>query len=216
MTSTAYPTVRLSRDRAALVLVDHQVGLLLGVHDQDQENLRRNVIALAKMAAAYQLPVVLTTSADDGPNGALLPELAAELPNVTVVRRPGEIDAFDNAEFAAAVQATGRDQLIIAGISTDVCVAFAALSAVAAGYQVHAVLDASGTWSALASQAAAHRMGNAGVVLNGTVAVGAELQSDWRHDGGQQLAELYAGYAIPFYNSLISYAARNAQLAAQS
>ncbi len=216
MTSTAYPTVRLSRDRAALVLVDHQVGLLLGVHDQDQENLRRNVIALAKMAAAYQLPVVVTTSADDGPNGALLPELAAELPNVTVIRRPGEIDAFDNAEFAAAVQATGRDQLIIAGISTDVCVAFAALSAVAAGYQVHAVLDASGTWSALASQAAAHRMGNAGVVLNGTVAVGAELQADWRRDGGQQLAEVYAGYAIPFYGSLISYAARNAQLAAQS
>jgi nicotinamidase-related amidase len=215
MTSTAYPTARLHRDRAALVLVDHQVGLLLGVHDHDQENLRRNAIALAKMAAAYQLPVVVTTSADDGPNGALLPELAAELPNVPVIRRPGEIDAFDNTEFAAAVKATGRDQLIIAGISTDVCVAFAALSAVAAGYQAHAVLDASGTWSALASQAAAHRMGNAGVILNGTVAVGAELQSDWRHDGGQQLAELYAGYAIPFYNSLISYAARNAQLAAQ-
>jgi len=59
-------------------------------------------------------------------------------------------------------------------------------------------------------------MGNAGVVLNGTVAVGAELQADWRHDGGQQLAELYAGYAIPFYSSLISYATRNAQPAAQS
>jgi nicotinamidase-related amidase len=210
MASTTYPTVRLSRDRAALVFVDHQVGLLLGVHDQDQEQLRRNVIALAKMAAAYQLPVVVTTSAEDGPNGALLPELVAEFPGVEVIRRPGEIDAFDNPEFAAAVRATGRDQLVIAGISTDVCVAFAALSAVAAGYQVHAVLDASGTWGALASQAAAHRMGSAGVVLNSTVAVGAELQADWRLDGGQQLAELYAGHAIPFYASLISYAARAA------
>jgi nicotinamidase-related amidase len=168
------------------------------------------VIALAKMAAAYQLPVVVTTSAEDGPNGALLPELVAEFPGVEVIRRPGEIDAFDNPEFAAAVRATGRDQLVIAGISTDVCVAFAALSAVAAGYQVHAVLDASGTWGALASQAAAHRMGSAGVVLNSTVAVGAELQADWRLDGGQQLAELYAGHAIPFYASLISYAARAA------
>src|SRR6266545_480366 len=211
MASTTYPTTRLSRDRAALLFIDQQVALLLGVHDQDQEQLRRNVIALAKMAAAYQLPVVITTSADDGPNGALLPELAAELPGVEVVRRPGEIDAFDNAEFAEAVKATGRDQLIIAGISTDVCVAFAALSAVAADYQVHAVLDASGTWNALASQAAAHRMGNAGVVLNSTVAVGAELQADWRRDGGQELAVLYAGHAIPFYGSLISYAARTAQ-----
>ncbi len=133
MTSNTYPTVRLTRERAALVLVDHQVGLLLGVHDQDQEQLRRNVIALAKLAATYQLPVVATTSADDGPNGALLPELAEQLPGVEVIRRPGEIDAFDNAAFAAAVKATGRDQLIVAGISTDVCVTFAALSAVASG-----------------------------------------------------------------------------------
>jgi nicotinamidase-related amidase len=208
MTSNSYPTVRLSRERAALVLVDHQVGLLLGVHDQDQEQLRRNVIALAKLAATYQLPVVATTSADDGPNGALLPELAEQLPGVEVIRRPGEIDAFDNATFAASVKATGRDQLIVAGISTDVCVTFAALSAVAAGYQVHAVLDASGTWNALASQAASQRMSSAGVVLNSTVAVGAELQGDWRTDGGQQLAEVYAEHAIPFYGSLISYAAR--------
>lgn len=216
MASNMYPNVRLTRERAALLLVDHQVGLLLGVHDQDQEQLRRNAIALAKLAASYRLPVVVTTSADDGPNGALLPDLAAELHGVKVVRRPGEIDAFDNAEFAAAVKATGRDQLIIAGISTDVCVAFAALSAVAAGYQVHAVLDASGTWSALASQAAAHRMGNAGVVLNSTVAVGAELQKDWRHDGGPQLAEVYASHAIPFYASLISYARRVPQPAGRN
>ena len=125
--------MRLSRERAALVLVDHQVGLLLGV--QDQEQLRRNVIALAKLAAAYQLPVVATTSADDGPNGALPPELAAQLPGVEVIRRPGEIDAFDNAAFAAAVKASGHDQLIVAGINTDVCVTFAALSAVAAGHR---------------------------------------------------------------------------------
>ncbi|MFI6675984.1 isochorismatase family protein [Kribbella sp. NPDC050470] len=103
------------------------------------------------------------------------------------------------------MQATGRDQLIIAGISTDVCVTFAALSAVAAGYQTHAVLDASGTWNALASHAAAARMQGAGVVLNSTVAVAAELQRDWRHAGGQELAGLYAQHAIPFYGSLISY-----------
>lgn len=205
MSATAYPHTRLERDRTAVVLVDHQVGLLLGVHDQDQEQLRRNVVALAKVAKAYELPVVITTSAEDGPNGILLSEITAELPDVAVIRRPGEIDAFDNEEFAAAVKATGRDQLVVAGISTDVCVTFAALSGVAAGYTVHAILDASGTWNPLASQAAAARMQAGGVTLNSTVGVSAELQRDWRHPGGGELAGLYASHAIPFYGSLIPY-----------
>ncbi|GLF99901.1 isochorismatase family protein [Streptomyces yaizuensis] len=205
MSTAPYPIEKLSRDRAAVVLVDHQVGLLLGVEDPDRELLRRNVMALAKTAKAYGLPVVLTTSAESGPNGILLPELRAELPDAPVVRRPGEIDAFDNEEFAAAIRATGRDQLIIAGISTDVCVSFAAQSAVAAGYQAHAVLDASGTWNHLATLAAARRMENAGVTLNNTVAVAAELQGDWRNQGGDQLAGLFASHAMPFYGSLIPY-----------
>lgn len=208
MNANTYPAARLDRNRAALLLVDHQVGLLLGVHDHDQEELRRNVLALAKIAKAQGLPVIVTTSADEGPNGGLLPELQAVLPDAQVVRRPGEIDAFDNAEFEAAVKATGRDQLIVAGISTDVCVAFVALSAIAKGYQVHAVLDASGTWNALASQAAALRMQAAGVVLNSTVAVAAELQHDWREQGGQELAGIFAEHALPFYGSLLSFATR--------
>jgi nicotinamidase-related amidase len=202
---------RLDRKRAALLLVDHQVGLILGVHDHDQEALRRNVLALAAAAAAYELPVVLTTSADDGANGPLLPELRAALPKAPLIRRPGEIDAFDNADFAKAVKATGRDQLIIAGISTDVCVAFAALSAMREGYEVHAVLDASGTWSALASQAAASRLAAAGVTINNAVAVAAELQRDWRNPGGEALAGLMATHAIPFYRSLVAFANEKAR-----
>jgi nicotinamidase-related amidase len=215
VTAFPYPSDRLTRERAAVLFIDHQAGLLLGVHDHDQEELRRNAIALAKAATAYQLPAIITTSADDGPNGELLGEIAAELPGAPMIRRPGEIDAFDNPEFAAAVKATGRDQLIIAGISTDVCVAFAALSAIAAGYRVHAVLDASGTWNKLAADAAALRMQAAGAVVNSTVAVTAELQRDWRQDGGQQLAELYARHAIPFYGSLISYVTRQRDAVAQ-
>ncbi|MHB9849013.1 isochorismatase family protein [Streptomyces krungchingensis] len=102
-------------------------------------------------------------------------------------------------------QATGRDQLIVADISTDVCVSFAAISVVAAGYKVHAVLDASGTWNQLATKAAAARMEQVGVTLSNTVAVAAELQRDWREEGGQELAELFADHAIPFYGSLIPY-----------
>lgn len=211
MSATTYPEARLDRSRAALLLVDHQVGLLLGVHDHDQEELRRNVLALAEVAKAHGLPVIVTTSADDGANGALLPELEALLPGVTVVRRPGEIDAFDNAEFAAAVQATGRDQLIVAGISTDVCVAFVAMSGLARGYQVHAVLDASGTWNDLASQAAALRMQAAGVTLNSTVAVSAELLHDWREQGGAETVGIFTRHALPFYGSLVSFVSPQAQ-----
>jgi hypothetical protein len=99
MTTEQYPANRLDRERAALLLIDHQVGLLLGVHDE----LRRNVIALARIAKAYPLAAVLTTSMADGPNGALLPELATELPDTLVIHRHGEIDPFDNADFRAAV-----------------------------------------------------------------------------------------------------------------
>lgn len=208
MTDTQYPDNRITRENSALVLVDHQLGLILGVHDQDQEQLRRNVVSLAGFATAYDIPVVITTSADDGPNGDLLPELSRLLPDATLIRRPGEIDAFDNQDFEAAIRATGRSHLIIAGISTDVCVTFAAMSAISRGYHAHAVLDASGTWSALAFQAAAARMQTAGVVLNSTVAVAAELQRDWRNPGGAELAAVFSDSALPFYGSLVSFATR--------
>lgn len=209
MSSNSYPNLRFSKEDSAILFVDHQVGLILGVQDHSQQTLRRNVIALARAAKAYGLPAIITSSADNGPNGPVLPGLAEELPNAPVIRRAGEIDAFDSAEFAAAVKATGRKNLIISGISTDVCVAFAALSAVAAGYNVQAVIDASGTWSRLAAEAAIIRMVEAGVTTTSTVAIAAELQRDWRNPGGDTLGRLFAEEAIPFYGSLIAMTNRN-------
>lgn len=209
MSNETYPNIRFTREDSAILFVDHQVGLILGVHDHDQETLRRNVVALARAAKVYGLPVILTTSADNGPNGPILPELAAELPGARPIQRPGEIDAFDNPDFAGAVKATGRKNLIISGISTDVCVAFAALSAVAAGYNVQAVLDASGTWSRLAAEAAIIRMCDAGVTVTSTVAMTAELQRDWRKPGGEVLGGIFSEKAIPFYGSLIAMTYRD-------
>ncbi len=211
MMNNTYPNIRFTREDSAILFVDHQVGLILGVHDQDQETLRRNVVALARAARVYGLPTILTTSADDGPNGPILPELTAELPDAQLIKRPGEIDAFDNPDFAKAVKATGRKNLIISGISTDVCVAFASLSAVAAGYHVQAVLDASGTWSRLAAEAAIIRMRDAGVTITGTVAMTAELQRDWRNPGGDALGRLFSETAIPFYGSLIAMTYRGSK-----
>lgn len=211
MLNNNYPNIRFMREDSAILFVDHQVGLILGVHDHDQETLRRNVITLARAAKVYGLPAIITSSADNGPNGPILPELTAELPNVQVIKRPGEIDAFDNPDFAGAVKATGRKNLIISGISTDVCVAFAALSAVAAGYNVQAVLDASGTWSRLAAEASIIRMRDAGVTMTSSVAMTAELQRDWRKPGGEVLGSIYAEKAIPFYGSLIAMTYRDAK-----
>lgn len=197
------PIDRLTPENAALLLVDHQTGLANGVADQSVPEFRAAVAALAQTGKLFNLPTVITTSASDGPNGPILPEIPRILPNATMIYRPGEVNAWDNVEFVAAVKATGRKKLLIAGISTDVCVAFVALSAIEAGYEVYAVIDASGTWNKLVQEAAVQRMVQAGVVPITWVAVAAELQADWRRPTGQGLAQLMGEY-LPFYGNLIA------------
>lgn len=104
-------------------------------------------MALAKVGRLFKLPTDITTSA--GANGLRLPGLTDILPHAPIIRRPGEINAWGNGEFVAAVKKTGRKKLVVAGVSTEVCVAFVALAALRDGYEVYAVIDASGTWSKL-------------------------------------------------------------------
>jgi len=125
-------------------------------------------------------------------------------PDVPVVGRPGEINAWDNPDFVAAVKATKRKNLIIAGVSTEVCVAFLALSVVKEGYSAYAVIDSSGTWNKLVADLAIARMVQAGVVPMTWLAVGAELQRDWRRPTGEPLAKAMGSH-LPFY----SYASGN-------
>ena len=106
------------------------------------------------MAKFYKLPTILTTSFEPGPNGPIMPELKALFPDAPFIPRPGQINAWDNEDFVKAVKQTGRKQLLLAGVVTDVCVAFPALSALQEGYQVFVVTDASGTFNAVTRQAA--------------------------------------------------------------
>src|SRR5262249_53638907 len=138
---------RLDKNNAAVLLVDHQAGLLSLVRDIEPDKFKNNVLALADLAAYFKLPTILTTSFEDGPNGPLVPELKEKFPNAPFIPRPGQINAWDNEDFVKAVKATGRKQLIIAGVVTEVCVAFPALSALEQGYEVFAVTDASGTFN---------------------------------------------------------------------
>jgi nicotinamidase-related amidase len=192
---------RLTADNAALLLVDHQTGLSNGVQDQSLPEYITAITALVKLANTFKLPTVITTSAADGPNGPILPVITQTLPEAPVIYRPGEINAWDNKDFVAAIKKTERKKLIVAGVSTEVCVAFVALSAIREGYDVYAVIDASGTWNKLVQEVAIARMAQAGVKPITWVAVGAELQADWRKPTGGALGQIM-GQHLPFYGNL--------------
>ncbi|QDV34619.1 isochorismate family cysteine hydrolase YcaC [Tautonia plasticadhaerens] len=195
-----YPAIpsRLSIDDAAVLLIDHQSGLLSRVQDYGPDEFRNNVLALAEAAKFFELPTILTTSFEQGPNGVIMPELKALFPDVPFIARPGQINAWDNEEFVAAVKATDRKQLVMAGVVTDVCVAFPALSALREGYEVFVVTDASGTFNKSVRDAALMRMQQAGAVMTSWFAVACELQRDM-----EGLARLL-GDRLPAYRNLIT------------
>lgn len=186
---------------AAVLLIDHQVGLLTLVKDFPPEEFKNSVLALADTAKYLKLPTILTTSFEEGPNGPLMPELKALFPEAPYIARPGQINAWDNDDFVKAVKKTGRKQLLIAGIVTDVCVTFPALSAIEAGYDVFIVTDASGTFNEAYRSSAWHRMLLAGAQLVTWFSAVSELQRDWRYnvDG---LANLISKH-VPAYQKLI-------------
>src|SRR5580693_10249915 len=135
MSTKNYTKTRCSASDAALVLIDHQSGVMQLVHDYSPAELRNNVIGLAKLGKVFKLPAVLTTSSDQGPNGPIIPELLSMFPGTPLIRRTtGTISAWDYPEFVAAIEKTGRKNLIMAGVTIDVCLAFAAMQAVDAGY----------------------------------------------------------------------------------
>jgi nicotinamidase-related amidase len=196
------PYTRLDKNNAAVLLVDHQAGLLSLVRDIEPDRFKNNVLALADLARYFKLPTVLTTSFEDGPNGPLVPELKQTLPEAPFIPRPGQINAWDNTDFVNAVKATGKKQLIIAGVVTEVCVAFPALSALAEGYEVFVVTDASGTFNEITCHSAWNRMAAAGAQLMTWFGVACELHRDWRNDV-EGLGTLFSNH-IPDYRNLIN------------
>jgi len=199
---------RLSAEDAALLLVDHQSGLSSLVGDQRPEDFANNVLALADTAKLMKLPVVLTTSFDTGPNGPLMPGLRERFPKAPLIRRPGEINAWDNPKFVEAVEKTKRKQLIIAGITTDVCVALVALSALEAGYQVYVVADASGAMTHMATHTALARVARAGAEIVTWFVVVSELIRDWRNDK-PGLTQLMSEHLATYRNLIASHEAKS-------
>lgn len=176
---------------AALLLIDHQVGTMSWVHSIPLADMKRNALMLAKTAAILNMPVVLTSSMEDYAQGPLMSELEAVLPRefAARVKRLGIVNAMDDENFAAAVKATGRKRLVLAGVTNDVCTVYPALSLVSMGYEVQVVADAGGSPSSLGDDMALRRMEKAGVTLTSTNQVIAELAGDWATPEGGRIVQ---------------------------
>lgn len=172
------------------------------VQDFSPNEFKNNVLATAACGKYFELPTILTTSFENGPNGPLVPELKDMFPDAPYIARPGQINAWDNDDFLDAIKKTGKKQLIIAGVVTEVCVAFPALSAIEAGFEVFVVTDASGTFNEVTRHSAWLRMQAAGVQLINWFGMACELHKDWRNDV-EGLGSLLSNY-IPNYRNLIN------------
>ena len=190
-------------DDAVLLLIDHQSGLFQLVRDIDQPVLRSNVSALAKVARLAKIPTFTTASVPDGPNGPLIPEIHRFNPDAVYIPRTGQINAWDNPAWVKAIEATRRKTLLIAGTLTSVCMAFPTLSALAAGYKVFTIVDASGNWSKMATDLTIARVAQAGAMPIDTYAVLAELMSTWNRPDAMDFAAVMVDHIVPPYRALM-------------
>jgi nicotinamidase-related amidase len=175
MSEQPRPYEPLTSENAALILIDHQVGLMTGVRDYSTGELKHNVIGLAKAAKALKLPIVVTTTARDSMWGPTF--LVEALPGVPIIDR-SSVNAFDDPKVAQAIIATGRKKLIFAGISLEVCAAFPAMTAIGKGLDAYVAVDASGTFSETKRQAGLLRMLQAGVILSDYATLMVEILKD--------------------------------------
>jgi nicotinamidase-related amidase len=187
---------------AVLLLIDHQSGLFQLVRDIELPVLRANVTALAKTSQLAKIPTFTTASVPDGPNGPLIPEIHQHNPNAVYIPRTGQINAWDNPAWVDAIEKTGRKTLLIAGTLTSVCMAFPTLSALAAGYKVFPIIDASGNWSQMATDLTLARVAQAGAMPIDTYAVIGELMNTWNRPDAMEFANVMVDL-MPIYRALI-------------
>ncbi len=183
---------RFSAENAAMLLIDHQVGTMSWVHSISFEEMKMNALMLAQTARILKLPTVLTSSMEEYAQGPLLSELESILPTEFAgrVKRFGIVNAMGDENFAAAVKATGRKKLIIAGVTNDVCTVYPALSLVRAGFEVQVVADAGGSPTQRADDIALRRMERGGVTLTSTNQLIAELAGSWASPEGGELIQV--------------------------
>ncbi len=168
----------LTPDNSTMIFIDHQPQMAFGVVSIDRQLLKSNVTALAKSAKVFKVPTILTTVETKSFSGNMWPELLAVFPDQEPIERTS-MNSWEDNKFVAAVEKAGRKKLVIAALWTEVCLVFPALDALKAGYEVYAVVDASGGTSQEAHEYALQRMVQAGVVPVTWQQVLLEYQRDW-------------------------------------
>ncbi|EPX9786215.1 isochorismatase family protein [Pseudomonas aeruginosa] len=183
---------RFTAENSVMLLIDHQIGTMGWAKSLPFEELKRNALMLAKAAAILRMPTVLTSSMEEHAQGPLLPELQEILPKefAARVKRLGIVNSMDDESFASAVRSFGRKNIIIAGVTNDVCTVYPALSLVLEGYSVQVVADAGASPTKFADDMALRRMEKNGVTLTGTNQLIAELAGSWATPEGGQLAQI--------------------------
>ena len=173
-------TELLTPQNSAIIFIDHQPQMTFGVANIDRQTLFNNVLLLAKAARIFKVPTILTTVETKSFSGHMWPQLLDVFPDQTPIERTS-MNSWEDEKFVAAVQATGKKKLVMAALWTEVCLAFPALEAIKAGYEVYAVEDASGGTSVVAHNAAMRRVEQAGAVPVTSLQVLLEFQRDWAH-----------------------------------
>jgi len=196
------PWERLEIDKALLLILDLQVGLYTLARDFDSTLYHQNMLAHAALGQIFDIPVVLTTSSQQGPNGPLPKEILEMYPDAPLIQRQGEVSAWDNAEFRAAVKATNRTQVIVGGIVTDVCTTFLTLALREEGYSVWANVEASGTTTPLIRDISNDRMRQAGVNIVSLFYIVCDLMRSWTNTPGSLTILPWLDIYYPVYGFL--------------
>ncbi len=168
----------LSPDNCALALIDFQPAMYQGVYSHDRITIQHNTRILAKTAKLFNVPVVLSTVAQNSFSGPTDPGITDVLPDVSIIDRTS-INSWLDTAFRAAVEATGRKKIIVAGLWTEACVMFPSLEMLRAGYEVYVPTDACGDITPEAHERAVQRLTQAGAVPMTSLQVTFELQQDW-------------------------------------
>lgn len=190
-------------ENTIVLLIDHQIGLMAGVRDTTSlAELKSNVIGLAMVTKALNIPVLISSSNAQWQNGDTLSEIKELFPETPIYRRTGIINAYEDPTFRQAlediVSSTGRRHIIIAGVTIGTCCTFPTLSLLNDGYKVFPVVDACGAWNRYEADAAMSRMANAGAELVTTFALACELQADWKNESANAML-------APFIQNLPEY-----------
>ena len=170
----------LTPDNCVVALIDHQPQMLFGTSNFDRQGIINNTVALSKAARVFDLPVVLTTVETKAFSGNLWPQIRAVFPNQEPIER-SSMNSWDDANFVAAIERTGRKKIVLAGLWTETCVALPTVQAIHDGYEIYVVEDCCGDVSQLSHDNAMKRVVQAGAKPVTALSVMLEWQRDWAH-----------------------------------